>query len=862
MFRLGFLKSLVVITFVTVIVFPIYTNLFIYPSFTKFIISNTEREAKQVAMHFYGMVFSPNAPYHNTSHKGNITKNSIPADVSDHVIGLIADFDIMKIKVFSPSGEVVYSTDSKEIGDINTRDYFHQNIAKGESFSKLVRKNSSTLEDETMAVDVVETYVPLMEGENFIGAVEVYYDISGASNGLSSLVDHINYIIFIIGAILLTSLVFSTLMARRNIIDRLQIEDDLRGERDFIEAILNTVGVIIMVLDSEGRIVRFNSTCEEIMGYTFGEVQGKYAWDVFIIPEEVVAVKQVFAELKAGKFPNKYENYVLTKDGELRLISWANTALTDKDGNVEYVIPTGTDITERKELQNKIIRAKEEWEEIFDSINDAITIHDKDFNILRLNKAATKMLGADFLTVLNQKCFVSYHGLDGPPEGCPSRQTQETGELVTTEIYEPHLGKHLEIRAIPRKDNENNIIGLVHIVRDIESRFKAEEEQKKLQEQLLQSQKMEAVGQLAGGVAHDFNNLLTGIIGFSSLALEQVDKDSDIAQDMTEVVELANRASTLTRQLLAFSRRQTIEPEEVYINELIIQFSKMLKRLLGEDVDFKFEPSEDVMEIEADPGQIEQILMNMVVNSRQAMPGGGKLIIKTENSYIDESESEIRQFEVLPGPYVKIVVSDTGIGMDQNTKEQIFEPFFSTKAKGGNSGLGLSTVYGIIKQHKGYVFVESEPDQGATFEIYFPALSEEKIAPKIVEVEEAPQKKNILVVEDDNAVVRVIDRMLTNLGHSVHIARSAEEAEEIFHKHMEEIDLLLTDIILPTSDGKELYDTLVALKPDLKGLFMSGHTLDYVKDKGMLEPGLTFIRKPFAQIEIDSIIRQVSGEAN
>jgi signal transduction histidine kinase/CheY-like chemotaxis protein len=388
-------------------------------------------------------------------------------------------------------------------------------------------------------------------------------------------------------------------------------------------------------------------------------------------------------------------------------------------------------------------------------------------------------------------------------------------------------------------------------------RKRAEDERAKIEDQLRQAHKMESIGRLAGGVAHDFNNILTGIGGYTELVLDRLDTASPLREDLGEVQRLAKRAADLTQQLLAFSRRQPLEPRILNLNDTVADTSKMLKRVIGEDIDFQFAPAPDLGNVRADPGQIEQILMNLAVNSRDAMPTGGKLTIETANIELD-AEYAGRHVAVAPGPYVMLAVSDTGCGMDAATKERLFEPFFTTKEKGKGTGLGLATVYGIVKQHGGNIWVYSEPGKGATLKIYLPRVAEavSNVGPA-VEPETARGEEMILVVEDEAPVYAFAERVLKARGYAVVIARSAEEAQRVFSVQEKTVSLLLTDVVLPGMNGRVLYDLLKSKKPDLKVLYMSGYTDNAIVHQGVLDAGITFIQKPFTTEMLARKVRQV-----
>ncbi|MEW6109003.1 MAG: ATP-binding protein [Nitrospirota bacterium] len=499
---------------------------------------------------------------------------------------------------------------------------------------------------------------------------------------------------------------------------------------------------------------------------------------------------------------------------------------------------------------NIIEKAKREWEESFDTINDAITIHDNDFNIVRANKAAERILGLSFLKILSQKCFQSYHGTDCPPEGCPSCQTLKTGKPSTTEIFEPNLNKYLEIKAIPRFDKDNNITGLIHIVRDIT-------EQKKLEDQFRHAQKMEAVGTLAGGIAHDFNNILNVIIGYGDIIQRSLGEDNALKAHIGEVLTAAERAANLTHGLLAFSRKQIIDTRPVNVNDIVNGVKKILSRIIGEDIDFSSRIYEKEIIIKADYSQIEQVLMNLATNARDAMPDGGLFIIETGLVELDNNFIQAHGYGY-PGLYALISVTDTGIGMDAKTKEKIFEPFFTTKEFGKGTGLGLATAYGIIKQHNGYINIYSEVGEGTTFKIYLPAIES-----KAEDVESAVShpvqggSEIILAAEDDEAVRKLSRSVLEQFGYRVIIAEDGEDALNKFMENKDRIQLLLLDIIMPKKNGKEVYEEIRKVSPGIKTLFISGYTADLLHKKGILDEGINFISKPVSVNELLTKVREV-----
>ena len=391
-------------------------------------------------------------------------------------------------------------------------------------------------------------------------------------------------------------------------------------------------------------------------------------------------------------------------------------------------------------------------------------------------------------------------------------------------------------------------------------RKRAEAERKSLEEQLRLSQRLEAVGSLAGGVAHDFNNLLSVILCCTEFAMAKVREEDHVRNELWEVKKAGERAVSLTRQLLAFSRKQVLQPVVLNLNQIAAGVEKMLRRILGEDIDYVQVLAPDLGRVRADPGQIEQVLMNLVVNARDAMPEGGKLTIETSNVDLDE-EYAARHVAVKPGPYVQLAVSDTGCGMDAKTQARIFEPFFTTKEKGKGTGLGLSTVYGIVKQSGGNIWVYSEPGQGTTFKIYLPrelSGSTTVTASRLAAVVTPPTAtETILVVEDEEAVCNIAKQILCAASYTVLTAASPNDALLTCNAYQGEVHLLLTDVVMPQMSGRVLAERLVLARPGIKVLYMSGYTDEAIVHQGTLDPGTHFIAKPFSAADLTTKVREV-----
>ena len=399
---------------------------------------------------------------------------------------------------------------------------------------------------------------------------------------------------------------------------------------------------------------------------------------------------------------------------------------------------------------------------------------------------------------------------------------------------------------------------LVSAVKRALQEGKERAERKQLEQQLRQAQKMEAIGQLTGGIAHDFNNMLTVIIGYSELMLQKLKADDSLRSDIEQIKEAGERASSLTRQLLAFSRKQVLQPKVFDLNAVLTNMDRMLQRLIGEDIHLVTVPAPGLGRVRADPGQIEQVIMNLAVNARDAMPHGGKLTIETANVELDNAYAR-EHVSVRPGSYVMLAVSDTGCGMDAATQAQIFEPFFTTKEVGKGTGLGLSTVFGIVKQSEGYVWVYSEVGRGTTFKIYLPRVEAavETVEPSGETARPARGSETILLVEDDHAVRTLIRSTLQAHGYTVLEASQGKEALLLSGQHKGLIHMMVTDTVMPGMSGRELAERLKPLRPNMKALFMSGYTDKAIVHHGELDPDTAFLQKPFTPDALARKVREV-----
>jgi len=515
---------------------------------------------------------------------------------------------------------------------------------------------------------------------------------------------------------------------------------------------------------------------------------------------------------------------------------------------------TWRDITERKQAE-KNLRDREkmfrimsgQFNALLNAIPDSITLISTDYKILWANRVAGDRMGLEPTAMEGEYCYSLWFDRNIPCEECPVRESLLSGEPVGKHLM--HKDRILDVRTVPIMGPEG-VINVIRLGRDVT-------EHRKLEEQLRQSQKMESVGTLAGGVAHDFNNILTAIIGYGQLAIMKMEPDNPYRQNIEHMLAAADKAAYLTQGLLSFSRIQMSNRKQVDLNELMKKTEKFLSRVIGEDIEFKMKLHENSIVVSADPNQIEQVLMNLATNARDAMPRGGVLTITTGQLRLDEEFSK-RHGYGKPGSYGLITFSDSGIGMAEETRQRIFEPFFTTKEVGKGTGLGLAIIYGIIKQHEGFIDVYSEPGEGATFRIYLPLIgSAVKEKTKAVESEyPARGTETILFAEDDEMLRKMVSSVLEEFGYEVIVAVDGEDAISKFADNKDRIALFLTDLIMPKKSGKEAYDEIRKIRPDIKTIFASGYSPDIVRDKVSLGMEATIVYKPISPMDLLRKVRE------
>jgi PAS domain S-box-containing protein len=652
----------------------------------------------------------------------------------------------------------------------------------------------------------------------------------------------------------------------RDISERKRAEKALRDSEAFTRTVMDhlPIGLAVNSVDPAVEFLYMNDNFPRFYRTTRKALSGPNAfWDaVYEDPVFREEIRKRVLEDCASNDPARmhWEDVPITRQGkETVFINARNTPVPEKS----LMISTVWDVTERKRAEDALLESETRYRSIFDHGADGIVIIDPaTATPVDFNQQACSQLGYT-REEFGRLRISDIDLLEGTEEvKAHIRKVMNTG---IDEFETVHRTKHGEQRNIHIKAQYISIGGkfVYHCIwRDITDRKRAEAEKEKLQAQLLQAMKMEAVGRLAGGVAHDFNNLLTAIMGNVSMALMKLSPSDPAGGLLAEANKAAESAASLTQQLLAFSRKQIIKPKVLDLNILIADMNKMLVRLIGENIDLKTVSGVDLGPVMVDAGQFEQILVNLAVNARDAMPEGGKLLIETADVDLDEEYCVMHPY-VRPGRFVMLAVSDTGHGMREEIKRQIFEPFFTTKPKGTGTGLGLATIYGVVKQAKGSIEVYSEIGKGTTFRIYVPRVDDKTAGPP----ESSPPmellggSETVLLVEDEEVVRNLGVRILAGLGYRVMRAGNGDEAIALAGEHGERIDLLLTDVVMPGMSGRELANRLARIHPEARVLFTSGYTDNAIVHHGVLDEGVSFIGKPYSPSALAKKVREVLDKA-
>ncbi len=729
----------------------------------------TEEEAERTASYLKNLIIKDEA---------ELTKNSFSKKIIRHIEIIKQDFLLEKLKIFSKQGEIIFSTAPEDIGKKNKHDYFYNIVAKGNVYTKLVNKDTQTLEGRIVTADVAEIYVPMLSSGSFIGAFEIYYDITHRKNELDNLLVRIRLVLFGIALVFMFIVLLILFKASENILERRQAELSLQKAHDSLENI----------------------------------------------------IKERTADLKQS---NK------------KLLN---------------------EINERRQIGTSLIESEERFRSISDCAQDAIIMMNHRGEITYWNKSAENIFQYKSHEVLNKDLHAllvpqKYHG----------PFNKGFGKFLTTgKGYA--IGKVLDLMA-KRKNGQKfpvelslssvKIKGLwnaIGIIRDISAKKKEEKDKKKLESQLVQAQKMQAIGVLAGGIAHDFNNILFPVLGNTEMLIMDVPEDSPFKDRLKEIYTAALRAKDLVKQILTFSRQESQELMLMKMQPIIKEALKLIRSTIPSTIEIKQDISADCGVIKADPTQIHQILMNLTTNAFHAMEEtGGELKVNLKQINVDQVD--IITPDMKPGIYVCLTVADTGTGMDKELTQKIFDPFFTTKEKGKSTGMGLSVVHGIVKGLGGIVKVYSEPGIGSKFKVYLP-LEKNSSEEQTLQPKEPIQggTEQILIVDDEKPIITMEKEMLEHLGYKITSHTSSLEAFEVFRANPDKFDLIITDMAMPFMPGDKLAAELIKIRPDISILLCTGFSKTMSEEKAASLGIKGFLIKPIVMKDLAGKVRQVLDE--
>ena len=656
-----------------------------------------------------------------------------------------------------------------------------------------------------------------------------------------------------------------------DITEKKRTEEELSKSEAFSRRIIESSRDSIMILDTAGNLLSISYSGRKLMEIEDPEDFLSRSWlDFWRGEDRGKAENAVRMATRTGV--GKFQGYCPSMTGKPKWWDVIITPILNPEWEPERLLAVCRDISEHKRFEESLRRSKEQLEAILRAISDSVVVTDVTGRVVYANDAAARLLGMgsaqELLDTPLETLAAKFNAIDergmiynwpgAQPAPIPKQSAE--GRVLRFRNKAEASERWLVVNCATVRDGEGRTHLNITSAYDFTERKQAEDALRKSEEQLRQSQKMEAVGRLAGGVAHDFNNLLTAINGYSELMARSLTEQDPLQSTIGEIRRAGERAASLTRQLLTFSRRQVLASRILDLNQVVGEIRTMLSRLIGEDIHLVTLADPAHAKVKADPGQMEQVILNLALNARDAMPTGGTLTIEAVHARLDKGDPGL-YFPVEPGRYVRLTVSDTGIGMDDNVKGHLFEPFFTTKPQGQGTGLGLSTVYGIVKQAGGNISVRSEPGLGTAFVIYLPASD----GAREEEAGKSPEKavpiircrETVLLVEDEDMVRRLIAQVLAGQGYTVLEAGSGPMALELVDRHAGTIDLLLTDVVMAGMSGRELSEKLLLLRPDLKVLYMSGYTDDAILRHGVLQNSTAFLGKPFSPGTLVRKLREV-----
>lgn len=757
-FESASLKNILITCVSIAVIFPLFSLFFVIPSFTKLLTDNTVNEAIRTGKHLTRILESR----HDVLSKGTI---------SDSIIKMIGkvrkDFQLEKVRIFSKTGKILFSTEPREIGRTNTREYFRDIVAAGRVYFQTVRKNSMSVEGNVLKVDVVEIYIPIMEKGSFLGAFEIYYDVTQRKSRLDAILSLSNYILIFIATSLLFLVLFVLLKASHTDLERTQMEDKLRKSQDELEKRIKERTSALLTLN-----------------------------------------KQLQAEVK-----------------------------------------------EREVAENELKRSEAMYKNLFDNAQVGLfRTRIEDGKVLEANDLCAKIFGYEHGEFIRQ-WYASKEYVNPDDRIQMMNELKKNGFIKNFKTrFRKKDGSIIWVRySIQIFPNQGFLEG---VMIDITEQKHAQEIRNKLENMLRQSQKMEAVGTLAGGIAHDFNNILGGIMGYAELVRINSPVNKKTGQYVEHILSACNRAKKLIMQILAFSRQSKSEKTPCYIDVVVKEALKLLRASLPSTIDIRKNIEADSIAIMADQTQIHQVIMNLCANAFLSMEKQGG-ILEVSVIYVEfHSELETAYYDLKPGCYLQLSVTDTGCGMDSETISRIFEPYFTTRETGEGTGMGLATVHGIVKDHGGSINVYSEPGTGSSFHLFFP-VTKYDIDSMPVETESLPVgNERILFIDDEEFLIEIGESMLNYLGYKVESTTLPDYALKKFSKDPARYDLVISDITMPKMTGKKLAEKIHEIRPDIPVILCTGFNRDITPEKKIL--GIrSILLKPFTLKNLAVTVREV-----
>jgi PAS domain S-box-containing protein len=891
--RVKFLRNILIVCLAVALLLPLYNWIYVTPSYRRLNYTSSEDDARRVAAHLIRILQVDRQPICLES-----GRDRLPARVKD----LKSDFNIEKLRLFDTRGRIVFSTEATEIGQVNTKPYFVQKVAKGHLHSQVVTRGMHTQEGQIESRDVVEVYVPVMTNGTFMGAFEIYYDITAANQHLDTLLWRSNITLGFIALIMMSVVAVvlfkagqamlahsrmdralhdaQEMLERRirertedlinankdlqmEIMERRMAEANLSQSERRFRTLIETIPHGIQEIDPNGVITFANPAHANIYGCESDELVGKSIFELAAGEDAGRQLREHLSFLMTHQpHPSPWFGKDRTKDGRIidTQVDW--NYKRDMQGRVSGLTTIISDITHRKRAEKALLDNLTFMNTLIDTIPNPVFFKDSEGLFLGCNMAYAQTLGLPKEKILGRRLIdlesniaddmaAHYHRQDLLLIRNPGIQTHESQILCADNVQRDFV-----LYKATFNDTEEQVAGVVGIMLDITELKNAERKRRQLELQLQQTQKMEALGTLAGGIAHDFNNILAAIIGYTEIVVADTPAKTTSHDYLKRVLEAGERARSLVKQILAFSRQGEMEPKPVQVKLIVKEVLKLLRASLPATIEIDQQIQSDGA-VMADPTQIHQVMMNLGTNAGYAMgQKGGRLTVRLEEISLDEAFTRLHT-GMRPGPYLKLTVSDTGQGIASENLTRIFDPFFTTKPKGEGTGMGLSVVHGIVSHLGGLITVDSAPGQGACFQVYLPALQGQAALPA-VEVKALPTgKERILFVDDELFQTDMFKHLLGLLGYHVETRNTAADALTLFEKDPGAFDLVITDMIMPKMTGDELAVQLLEIRPDLPIILATGYSENMTEAKAKALGIKAFAFKPLVIEELSRLIREV-----